>query len=100
MALLYYFTTLLWQVLESLKEKVDAMKKLMPLVGDLRNPAMRERHWKQLMEEVGKTFDPRARPFQKQKGAPSIGGGGAERERSVEQSSLARHVGTTAAPRG
>ena len=35
----------------------------MPLIMDLRNPAMRERHWKQLMEEVGKTFDPHADTF-------------------------------------
>ena len=52
-----------WKVLESLKERVDNMKKLMPLIGDLRNPAMRERHWKQLMEEVGKTFDPHSEDF-------------------------------------
>ena len=52
-----------WKILESLEEKVDNMKKLMPLVGDLRNPAMRERHWTQLMEEVGKTFDPHSEDF-------------------------------------
>ena len=40
-------------MIESLKERVDNLKKLMPLIGDLRNPAMRERHWKSLMEEVG-----------------------------------------------
>ena len=40
-------------MVESLKERVDNLKKLMPLIGDLRNPAMRERHWKSLMEEVG-----------------------------------------------
>ena len=40
----------------SLKERVDNLKKLMPLIGDLRNPAMRERHWKTLMEEVGLTL--------------------------------------------
>ena len=41
-----------WKVLEGLRDRVDNLKKLMPLIGDLRNPAMRERHWKQLMEEV------------------------------------------------
>ena len=52
-----------WKVLESLKERVDNMKKLMPLIGDLRNPAMRERHWQELMGEVGKTFDPHSEGF-------------------------------------
>jgi len=41
-----------WKVLEDLKDRVDNLKKLMPLINDLRNPAMRERHWKSLMEEV------------------------------------------------
>ena len=45
-----------WKVVGSLKERVDNLKKLMPLIGDLRNPAMRERHWKTLMEEVGLTL--------------------------------------------
>ena len=41
-----------WKVLDSLRERVENLKKLMPLISDLRNPAMRERHWRQLMEEV------------------------------------------------
>ena len=52
-----------WKVVESLKERVDNLKKLMPLIADLRNPAMRERHWKSLMEEVGKVFDPHSDDF-------------------------------------
>ena len=35
----------------------------MPLITDLRNEAMRDRHWKQLMEDIGKTFDPYADSF-------------------------------------
>eukprot|EP00798_Chlamydomonas_sp_ICE-L_P018685 gene18685-25205_t len=30
----------------------------MPLITDLRNPSMRERHWEQLMTEIGTKFDP------------------------------------------
>ena len=51
-----------WKVLDTLREKVDGMKKLMPLIMDLRNPAMRDRHWKGLMEEVGQPFDPHTPP--------------------------------------
>ena len=29
----------------------------MPLIQDLKNPAMRDRHWAQLQEEVQKPFD-------------------------------------------
>jgi len=52
-----------WKVLDSLSEQIEGIKKLMPLIADLRNPAMRERHWTQLMEEVGHNFDPHADSF-------------------------------------
>ena len=52
-----------WKVLDTLREKVEGMKKLMPLIMDLRNPAMRDRHWKGLMEEVGQPFDPHGDDF-------------------------------------
>jgi len=51
------------QVLGSLKDRVENIKKLMPLIMDLRNEAMRPRHWNQLMEDVGKEFDPYADTF-------------------------------------
>lgn len=41
-----------------LQETVDSFKKTMPLIMDLRNSAMRPRHWANLMEVVGATFDP------------------------------------------
>lgn len=41
-----------------MQETVDSFKKTMPLIMDLRNPAMRPRHWANLMEVVGATFDP------------------------------------------
>lgn len=47
-----------WPVWSSIKDTVDAFKKTMPLVIDLRNPALRPRHWDQLMEQVGRRFDP------------------------------------------
>jgi hypothetical protein len=41
-----------WPVWGWLKETIDAFKKTMPLITDLRNPAMRPRHWQQLMEHI------------------------------------------------
>ncbi len=40
------------------QDTVDSFKKTMPLIMDLRNPAMRPRHWANLMEVVGSKFDP------------------------------------------
>jgi hypothetical protein len=42
-----------WPVWSWLKERVDAFKRTMPLITDLRNPALRRRHWDQLAEHVG-----------------------------------------------
>lgn len=42
-----------WGVWGWIKEVIDAFKRTMPLITDLRNPAMRQRHWDSLMEEIG-----------------------------------------------
>jgi dynein heavy chain len=41
-----------WPVWGWLKDTIDAFKKTMPLITDLRNPAMRQRHWQQLMDHI------------------------------------------------
>lgn len=41
-----------WAVWTWIKDTIDAFKRTMPLITDLRNPAMRERHWNQLMVGV------------------------------------------------
>lgn len=48
-----------WHALDALKDSVDQFKKTLPLIVDLRNDALRDRHWSQLMEEIGA---PPARP--------------------------------------
>ena len=45
------------------QDTVDSFKKTMPLIMDLRNPAMRPRHWANLMEVVGSKFDPAGPTF-------------------------------------
>jgi dynein heavy chain len=42
-----------WPAWGWLKETLDAFKRTMPLITDLRNPAMRMRHWEQLMDHIG-----------------------------------------------
>ena len=38
-----------WPALSWIKDIVEAFKKTMPLITDLRNPSMRQRHWEDLM---------------------------------------------------
>lgn len=47
----------------ALQDIVESFKKTMPLITDLRNPAMRERHWAQLMDHIGAKFDPAGEAF-------------------------------------
>lgn len=52
-----------WEVWQWLKDRIDAFKKTMPLIADLRNPAMRSRHWQQLMTTIQTQFDPTSNSF-------------------------------------
>ena len=42
---------------------MDSFKRLMPLIIDMRNPAVRQRHWNLVMEECGERFDPYSENF-------------------------------------
>lgn len=44
-------------VAKTLEGKMKAFKEALPLMTDLKNEALRERHWKQLMKETGIEFD-------------------------------------------
>jgi dynein heavy chain len=46
-----------WAVFKRLEVEVKNMAICLPLVHDLHSPAMRERHWKSLMQLTGQTFD-------------------------------------------
>lgn len=52
-----------WPAWQSLRDRIDAFKRTMPLVSDLRNPAMRPRHWRELMQTIGSRFDPASDDF-------------------------------------
>ena len=53
-----------WPSWAELKEVIDAFKKTMPLIMDLRNPAIRPRHWEKVMEMVAPLrFDPHSDGF-------------------------------------
>ncbi|KAJ3321068.1 Dynein heavy chain 10, axonemal [Boothiomyces sp. JEL0866] len=75
-------------------EKIITFKDSIPLFADLKNEALRERHWKKLMEITGKTFDMNPETFTLEKlfsmnladHAEKIGDivGGAMKELSIE----------------
>ena len=52
-----------WGSWGCVKDVIDAFKKTMPLITDLRNPAIRPRHWQQVMDAVGQQFDPHGDDF-------------------------------------
>ena len=52
-----------WSAWQGVKDTVDAFKRTLPLIIDLRNPAIRQRHWEQLMERCGERFDPHGDAF-------------------------------------
>eukprot|EP00842_Homolaphlyctis_polyrhiza_P003630 jgi/Hompol1/4268/HPOL_001758-RA len=75
-------------------EKIVTFKDSIPLFSDLKNEALRDRHWKRLMEITGKTFDMNPETFTLEKlfamnlheHAEAIGEivGGAMKELSIE----------------
>ncbi|XP_068166166.1 dynein axonemal heavy chain 2 [Antennarius striatus] len=46
-----------WHVVELSKKKIDQFKRILPVIADLKNPAMRDRHWTQICEEIQTSFD-------------------------------------------
>ncbi|ESP04959.1 hypothetical protein LOTGIDRAFT_184938 [Lottia gigantea] len=52
-----------WEIVETSKNKVDQFKRTMPLIQDLKNKAMRPRHWSKIQTEMGRAFDYKAEDF-------------------------------------
>ncbi|CAJ1086733.1 dynein heavy chain 2%2C axonemal-like [Xyrichtys novacula] len=50
-------------IINSSKNKVERFQRIIPLIADLRNPAMRDRHWKQICEELQCSFDQTSSEF-------------------------------------
>eukprot|EP00002_Diphylleia_rotans_P022931 TRINITY_DN4501_c0_g1_i3.p1 TRINITY_DN4501_c0_g1~~TRINITY_DN4501_c0_g1_i3.p1 ORF type:complete len:4513 (-),score=1142.54 TRINITY_DN4501_c0_g1_i3:360-11993(-) len=46
-----------WDVWVGIKDRVEQFRKTLPLIQDLKNPALRARHWTRLMDDIGKAFD-------------------------------------------
>ncbi|XP_050296141.1 dynein axonemal heavy chain 2 isoform X2 [Anthonomus grandis grandis] len=52
-----------WKIVEDVRNQVDAFRRTLPLLGDLKNPAMRARHWDKVKKAVGIDFDETSSEF-------------------------------------
>jgi dynein heavy chain len=52
-----------WRCWQMMKDKIDEFRATLPLILNLRNNAMRDRHWEHLCSELGKTIDPHSSDF-------------------------------------
>ncbi|XP_069857585.1 dynein axonemal heavy chain 2 isoform X2 [Dipodomys merriami] len=52
-----------WEIIETTRSKIEQFKRTMPLISDLRNPALRDRHWDQVRDEIQRDFDQESESF-------------------------------------
>lgn len=52
-----------WPIIDHSKQRVEAVRKVLPLIGDLKNPAMRDRHWDRVKTTIGRDFDQHSPEF-------------------------------------
>lgn len=43
-----------WEVIETTRNNIDEFRKLLPVVEDLKNPAMKDRHWDEVRNVINK----------------------------------------------
>ncbi|CDS41066.1 dynein heavy chain [Echinococcus multilocularis] len=46
-----------WDVLDASRDRIDQFRRMIPLIADLRNSAMRPRHWDAIRKEMARDFD-------------------------------------------
>ena len=52
-----------WEVVDTSKNRVDQFKRTMPLIQDMKNHAMRPRHWTKIQTKMQRQFDHTAEDF-------------------------------------
>lgn len=43
-----------WKLIEITRDNVDAFRRVLPLISNLKNPAMRRRHWNEVQSVMNK----------------------------------------------
>ncbi|MCI4377271.1 hypothetical protein PGIGA_G00201730 [Pangasianodon gigas] len=85
-----------WDIVDFSKNRIEQFKRTIPLILDLKNPAIRTRHWSQIKHEVQRSFDQNSAEFTLEK-IVALGldqyaericeiSGAASKELSIEQS--------------
>ena len=46
-----------WEICDAIRSRIDQFKRTMPLIQDLKNDAMRERHWAEIKTSIQKSFE-------------------------------------------
>ncbi|CAF2418248.1 unnamed protein product [Rotaria sp. Silwood2] len=52
-----------WKILDSLRDRIDTFRRILPLIESLHNPHMRSRHWEQIKYETEKIFEYKSNKF-------------------------------------
>merc|ERR1740123_636117 len=52
-----------WPVFQGMKNDLDLFRSMLPLITNLRQESMRERHFSLIIKEVGEHFDPKSNSF-------------------------------------
>ncbi|EZA48745.1 Dynein heavy chain 2, axonemal [Ooceraea biroi] len=52
-----------WEIVENTRSRVDKFRRTLPLITDLKNPAMRPRHWKRVKDAMNLDFDEMSEDF-------------------------------------
>lgn len=52
-----------WDIVEHTRARVDAFRRTLPLLADLKNPSMRERHWDRVRKAMDVDFDQNSPEF-------------------------------------
>ncbi|XP_029381754.1 dynein heavy chain 2, axonemal [Echeneis naucrates] len=56
-----------WDIVDVSKSKIEQFKRIMPLIAEMKNPAMRDRHWIQIRGELQCSFDQNGLEFSLEK---------------------------------
>ncbi|XP_012280984.2 dynein heavy chain 2, axonemal [Orussus abietinus] len=46
-----------WEIVETMRTRLDKFRRTLPLINDLKNHAMRDRHWDKVKQVIGREFD-------------------------------------------
>jgi len=52
-----------WPIINFTKNRIEVFKRSIPVIHEIKSPALRERHWNHIFETIGASFDPEDEGF-------------------------------------